>query len=277
MTKRIVLCADDYGQVEAVSRGILELLAAGRLTAVSCLVTHPGWEQQGEWLQPYKDQADIGLHLNFTEGVPLAPLYRERMGERFMPLSGLLRRTVMRSRIIQHTAITAEINAQLDRFIAVRGCLPRFIDGHQHVHHLPIISEVLLDIYRERLKGENVYMRAVSQKRGLFDIFTTGIKSTVIHYTGGADFAERLDEQKIPHNTTFAGIYSFNKARQYRDFFQHFLQESADHGLIMCHPGLLADSQADPISQARIHEYHYFKSLEFVEDCEDFGVSLTRC
>jgi predicted glycoside hydrolase/deacetylase ChbG (UPF0249 family) len=276
MTKRIVLCADDYGQDEAVSRGILDLLAAGRLTAVSCLVNAPDWLQHSQWLFPFKDLADIGLHLNFTDGNPLSDVYRANMGEQFMPLSGLLRRTVMRSRIIKPVAIAAEINAQLDKFVEAMGCMPRFIDGHQHVHHLPVISDTLLEIYRERLQTHNVYLRAVTQEGRLFDIFVNGLKNAVIHCTGGADFAARLDRQGIPHNTSFAGIYSFNNARQYRDYFQQFLQESANRGLIMCHPGHPAKSAADPISQARSLEYDYIKSAEFTGDCERGGVILAR-
>ncbi len=276
MTKRIVLCADDYGQAESVSKGILALLTAGRLTATSCLVNQPDWQQQAAWLTPHTQSADVGLHLNFTEGTPVSTLYIERMGQTFMPLGSLLRRSLMRSRIMDRESIAAEINAQLDLFEMGVGSLPRFIDGHQHVHHLPVISDVLLEVYQQRLQESGVYLRAVTQHRRPFDVLVSGLKRSVIHYTGGSGFAGRLDELQIPHNTSFEGIYTFNKASQYRDYFQNFLRKSADRGLIMCHPGLPSNDPMDPIGYSRSIEYDYLNSPEFTADCERFGISLSR-
>src|SRR3990167_997175 len=250
MTKRIVLCADDYGQAEAISKGILELLAVDRLTAVSCLVTSPDWRTHATWLQPYKEKADIGVHLNFTDGVPLSAAYREQIGATFMPLSRLLWHTMTRSKLLHRAALAAEVEAQLEAFTAAVGSAPRFIDGHQHVHHLPVIREVLLDVYRRKLASNAVYMRAVTQMGTLL-----GLKKLVIHCTGGADFAAQLDSLRVAPNTSFAVIYPFNQSRRYRQYCQEFLRVSSDRGLIMCHPGLATNDQKDPLNQSRCAEY----------------------
>jgi predicted glycoside hydrolase/deacetylase ChbG (UPF0249 family) len=276
MTKRIVLCADDYGQAEAVSSGILALLDAGRLTAVSCLVNQPRWREHAAGLIPYKEKADIGLHLNFTLGAPLSTAYRTQIGTSFMPLSRLLWRTMTRSTLLQRDALSAEIEAQLDAFTAATGVLPRFIDGHQHIHHLPVIGEVLLAVYQKRLHGTGVYVRAVSQDLGWHNFFVKGIKPVVIACTGGSGFAGRLDTAGIRHNTSFAGIYSFKNASHYRETFLRFLRDSTDHGLIMCHPGHADDDKDDPICRARICEYNYLQSFDFTTDCQRSDVILTR-
>ena len=276
MTKRIVLCADDYGQAEAVSSGILALLAAERLSAVSCLVNQPRWQLQAARLAPFKDKADLGLHLNFTDGEALSPVYRKQLGDKFMSLPQLLWRSMTRVPKLHSAALVAEIHAQLDAFHEAMGFLPRFIDGHQHVHHLPVIREALLEVYAERLKGEGAYVRAVTQNWQPAQLLKGDIKSAVIHFTGGLDFAKRLDSVSIPHNTTFAGIYAFSQADHYRQYFQQFLQASDDGGLIMCHPGLTAEDATDPISHARLCEYDYFNSDAFLTDCESFDVSLTK-
>lgn len=276
MTKRIVLCADDYGQAEAVSRGILDLLSAGRLTAASCLVNQPLWPEHAGWLLPLKDKADIGLHLNFTFGNPLSGSYREHIGETFMSLPNLIWHTMTGSKLLYREALKAEVEAQIDAFTQAMGRLPRFIDGHQHVHHLPGIRDVLTDVYRERLKDDVVYMRAVTQEIELYNFFNKNIKNLLIHFTGGYDFAEHLDLYGIPHNTSFEGIYPFNRARRYRKYFQKFLRNSTDHGMIMCHPGLPSDDKQDPIYISRGLEFNYLKSPEFIADCERFNVKLSR-
>lgn len=276
MTKRIVLCADDYGQAAAVSQGILDLISAGRLTAASCLVNLPGWKEQASGLHPFLDKADIGLHLNFTEGKPVSAIYSEQVDAEFMPLPQILKRAVLRSGLLRPAAIEAEIEAQLDQFVSVVGCHPRFIDGHQHVHHLPVIRDALLAVYQKRLAGQQVYMRAVTQKLGFLDVFRKGYKCLAIHLTGGADFAGFLDRNGIAHNTSFSGIYPFTAASRYREFFQGFLRESDDRGLIMCHPGRPAKDDNDPIGYSRGDEYEYLSGDGFVEDCRQAGVVLTR-
>lgn len=276
MTKRIVLCADDYGQAEAVSRGILDLIAAGRLSATSCLVNLPRWQEQAAELLPYLDKADVGLHLNFTEGKPLSFVYREQIGAEFLPLSQLLKRTVLRSSLLKPAALQAEIEAQLDQFAAAMGCYPRFIDGHQHVHHLPLIREALFAVYQRKLAGRQVYMRAVTQKLGLLDVFRKERKCLAIHLTGGARFAGLLDRQGIAHNTSFSGIYSFSEAPRYREYFQGFLRESDDRGMIMCHPGRPASANDDPIAYSRGFEFDYLRGQEFLEDCAEAKVVVTR-
>ncbi len=276
MTKRIVLCADDYGQAEAVSKGILELVALGRLTAVSCLTNQAGWQEQAASLVPYKDKADIGLHLNFTDGMPLSAAYQNQVGMGFMPLSRLLFTTMTRSSALPLAIVIAEINAQLDAFQLVFGMPPRFIDGHQHIQHLPIIRDALLSVYRDRLLSYGTYLRAVTQPWQLSDFRSMNIKKAVINATGGAGFAKLLDLHSIPHNTSFTGIYAFADVRRYRQYFQTFLRESQDRGLIMCHPGLASNNVADPIYRSRGIEYEYFKSADFTEDCARAEVVLTR-
>ena len=48
--RNIAICADDYGLSHGVSVGILKALDAGRLTAVSALVTGPRWPAMGRQL-----------------------------------------------------------------------------------------------------------------------------------------------------------------------------------------------------------------------------------
>ena len=42
----MILCADDFGLNSSVSKGILELVQAGKIDSVSCLVTTENWKKQ---------------------------------------------------------------------------------------------------------------------------------------------------------------------------------------------------------------------------------------
>jgi len=74
--RRVVLCADDFGQGAGVDAGILRLVEMRRLTAVSCLAGGPRWDADGPALAARGDLADLGLHLDLTDGGAGAPPIR---------------------------------------------------------------------------------------------------------------------------------------------------------------------------------------------------------
>lgn len=88
--------------------------------------------------------------------------------------------------------------------------------------------------------------------------------------------AKLLTENKIPHNQTFSGIYAFNLAKDYPEYFPQFLQAVKDNGLIMCHPGLLATEAQDSIAAARYQEYDYLSGEQFIADCRANMVAIKR-
>lgn len=267
--KRIVLCADDYGQAEAVSGGIIELLCIGRLTATSCMVNMPGWREQSAWLEPFKGKVDLGLHLNFTEGRPCSSAYRNYVDDKFMSLGNLLRETHLGSKSLTANILESEIDAQIDVFEDALGVSPNYLDGHQHVHHLPMIRDVVASVYHKRLKRHGAYVRLAKQKIDSFKI-------AVIRMTGGGKFDQFLDLHSIPHNPSFSGIYAFKNAKNYRQYFAKFVKECGDGGLIMCHPGLQSKDHSDPLSHSRYLEYQYLCSEDFLTDCDKLNVTLSR-
>ena len=140
--KRIILCADDYGQNEPISQAIIALLKKNRLSATSCMTTSASWSLHASWLSDFRDAADIGLHFNLTIGKPLSQALLNSHG--FMSLPKLI--IYSYSGILNRAAITEELHSQLDHFEKALGCLPDFVDGHQHIHQLPMIRDVLLNV-----------------------------------------------------------------------------------------------------------------------------------
>lgn len=72
--RSVILCADDFGLADGVSRGIVELAWKGRLSATGAMTNMPGWRRAAPDLKPLKDRIAVGLHLNFTVGVPLGEM-----------------------------------------------------------------------------------------------------------------------------------------------------------------------------------------------------------
>ncbi len=273
MKKRIVLCADDYGQALAISQGILHLIQIGRLSATSCMVNLPHWPQHAEWLLSYQHKIDIGLHFNLTSGQPLSREYAQIHGDRFFHLPLLLRKAFLHR--LEKKAIEAECDAQISYFCQAMGFLPHYIDGHQHVHHFPVIRDAIVSVYEQRLRQQKSYIRWVNERIKAPDMACM-IKKIIIHAAGTRALKRQLTRHQIPHNQFFAGIYSFGMANRYTQLFPGFLQEMGDKGLLMCHPGLASSDTSDSIAGARYSEYQYLSSPKFLADCEAHEVVIGR-
>lgn len=262
MKKRIVLCADDYGQEQELSEVILALIATNRLSATSCLVNFPNWRKHAKQVKTFLQKIDIGWHVNFTEGYPLSKEYRSLYGDSFQGLKVILRAAF--SKKLQLAALIAECRTQLDQFVQEVGQLPDFIDGHQHVHQFPLIRQALMEVYKEY--NLRAYCRWVTPRIWGGGMANT-LKKSIISLTGSGAFYKLLQAHQIPHNTSFTGIYDFKQSRRYPKLFRQFLAEIGDGGLILCHPG---------VSGFRLDEWNYLKSQQFTVDCDFAQVVLAR-
>lgn len=272
--KRIILCADDYGQNTAISQAIIELMEKNRLSATSCMTTLPDWQIHAKGLEPFKTQKDIGLHFNLTEGRPLSEAFRNTYGSELIPLSKLIIRAYLRQ--LDQAAIEAECLSQLNRFEAVMGRMPDFIDGHQHVHQFPVVRDVIFAVYEKYLRQAGSYVRCVKDNQAFLRIKDSAyFKGMMIQLTGAYIFKQQLIKRKIPHNSSFTGVYQFNQNLNYAAEFPSFLNQIQDQGLIMCHPGLSISTQ-DTIAESRHQEYLYFASDQFIQDCQAQQIILTR-
>ncbi|HEY4316341.1 MAG TPA: ChbG/HpnK family deacetylase [Herbaspirillum sp.] len=262
----IALCADGYARNQAIDDGILHLLSERRLSAVSCFSDSPRWlRQSAPALREAAgaadaDAADIGLHFNLTEGFPgsgagVAP-YRLR--------SLILRSLFTR---LDGKFLHQRLNSQLDAFEAGYGKPPAFIDGHQHVHQLPGVRQVLLQVLDKRYGDAPIWVRntvpASAAWRG---------RPVMLKLLGGAMTATALRGLGIPSNCGFAGVYGFDRP-DYAACFAEWLQAAAPGMLIMCHPAAAVGSD-DGIAEQRLVEYRFFRSPEFPGMLQGAGVRL---
>lgn len=96
----------------------------------------------------------------------------------------------------------------------------------------------------------------------------------MITLLGGFSFKQILKKQLISANSSFAGIYNFAKATNYRYYFKQFLEQSDTGGLIMCHPGVNSNDRGDALHPYRHYELNYFMSNEFLSDLNDAQCQL---
>lgn len=262
--RKLVLCADDFGQSEQISLGIIELITSRRLTATSVMTEAPYWPRGADQLIRVRKLADIGLHLNLThqfEGVKAK-----------RPLSYWL--LLSQCKLLSRSSLTRKICHQIDLFTKHLGCLPDFIDGHQHIHAFPVIRDALTDAIAARWPAGSKlpWVRAPEQ---LIDDGDISFKAAVLRFACRG-FSSHLKTKGLLHTPHFGGVYSLSPYANFPALLKHWLH-TAPHGtVIMCHPGRETSDHDDPIDAIRPLEYDYLASPEFADACRQAGVELAR-
>ena len=162
--RRLILNADDFGQNEAITEGILLAYRQGILTSTSAIVNMDGAPERIAAAHMREPGLPIGLHLNLSAGRPVLP--PERVPHLVGPDGTFhtFEEIVVRYADIPVAEIRAELNAQA---ALLRDCGVTFdhIDYHQHV---PAIFCPYFEVVAElaRLYGVPVRQPSLSPLRG---------------------------------------------------------------------------------------------------------------
>lgn len=149
-TRRLIVCADDFGRDVAVNEAVEAAYRDGVLTCASLMVAAPaGADAVGRARR--LSGLGVGLHLVLIDGSPVLPPSelprlvgsdgrfddnQVRAGLRFFLAPGI------RSRL------AAEIRAQFEAFRAT-GLALDHVNAHKHMHLHPTVARLIVEIGRE--------------------------------------------------------------------------------------------------------------------------------
>jgi chitin disaccharide deacetylase len=269
--RHIWLCADDYGISPAVSAAIRDLLARRRINTASVMVVTPSFSasEATSLRDAAGPHAAIGLHLTLTAPFrPLTDFVPLRDGA-FPPLAGVAGRGLLRR--LDSARLQAEITAQFATFRAAFGRPPDYVDGHQHIHVFPQISEALLRVLKQaapqawlRQCGRAASQQGIRDPKGyILDRLSARLRGLAA-------------TQGIRTNPAFAGTYSFVPQADFAKLFGEFLDGLPEGGLVMCHPGKVDRElrELDPLTDLREREYAFLLGDEFSRLLADRGYAL---
>lgn len=271
-----ILCADDFALSPGVSRGILEALDAGRLSATSVMTTRPSWPPSARELRRLSRRADIGLHLDLTLGAPLGPM------PAFAP-NGVLPDVYRvlgeaRKGLLPEHEIRDEIERQIDAFVDAFGEAPDFVDGHQHVQVFPQVRTWLLDTLTARGFAGKVWLRDSGDRPSrILRRRSEPPKAAGIAFLARG-FAREVRQRGFSVNDGFAGFSRFDPARDYAADFARYLRAPGRRHLVMCHPGHCDDElvAVDSVTHTRERELAFLLSGEFPRLLESMSARLAR-
>jgi chitin disaccharide deacetylase len=273
MSKRLIVCADDYAFTAGVSRSIRELLAARRISATSVMTTMPDWPGEADALRAVAGNADIGLHVTLTDHRPLGAMPTFAPEGKFPPMPAVHKAGALRR--LPVAELKAELHRQAERFVAVWGKPPAHIDGHHHVQQLPGVREIIIDLAasmspRPWVRAGNDRL-AVVMKRGV-----AVPKALVIGAFGGA-VTRRAVRAGVTTNVGFSGAYDFaGDTRPLSELFQRFIIGARENTLVMCHPGYsdAALAKLDGMVEARDREHAFFMSKAWPRIVAEAGLEI---
>ena len=261
----IAICADDFGIEAGVDEAIVELSQHNRLSATSCLTMAPYFGEHAAALKTL--EIDIGLHVNFTEALGQQGL--------FLPHQKLIAQAYLRQ--LPAMRVRQQIEQQLDAFELHIGRAPDFVDGHLHVHQLPVIREQLIHILSERYAQGMPWLRNTQPGRLSNGLpLMQRLKAQVIGALGARSLTRQAHQIGAQTNRYFFGAYDFSRPHPpYAAMLDAWLAQASYGSLIMAHPAKYVSTQ-DLFGKDRIEEYRVLGSEVFAALLEQHSLEIRK-
>ena len=147
MQRGLLLNADDFGRHSLINGAVEKGVAEGCLRSASLMPGEPCFSEAVALAKKYP-QLGVGIHFTLVDGNPVSPA-----GEiptlvtpegKFLPNHTAFVKKYLQGGI-SLAEVRTELMAQLDKVLAA-GITPTHADSHQHIHILPGIFPIVLDI-----------------------------------------------------------------------------------------------------------------------------------
>jgi len=142
---RLIVNADDLGVSERINDGIVRAHRSGIVTAASLMAAGRAFDHAVQCCRGVPE-LDVGVHLTLVAEKPLLQRTSSLAGDdgRLPPSVGVFLRRCLTG-AIRMTDIQAELSAQIE-CVLDHGLEPSHLDSHQHVHALPGIAQLTLQL-----------------------------------------------------------------------------------------------------------------------------------
>jgi predicted glycoside hydrolase/deacetylase ChbG (UPF0249 family) len=234
----LIINADDYGYFPCISRGIIDAANSGAVTATGILANSPHLTTQLEWLDSV-ESLDLGVHLNLTFGKPLT----SGMSEKLSRWHGCFPGIYLMSLLILTGKITIQ-DIRVEWRAQIEACRQRkllFLNSHEHIHMLPVLFPLVLELAREY---QIPHVRLTEADWSAW----APIRNTLIQTMQVINRPRLIAKQPV-----FLGLSRSGKLDYcYLETIFSKL-EAGKHYELMCHPGRF---DAGEISDSKLQSYH---------------------
>jgi predicted glycoside hydrolase/deacetylase ChbG (UPF0249 family) len=260
----VVIHADDFGETVAITNGIRHAIEAGVLTSTSIMANMPATDYALGRVRALAGQASFGAHLNLCEGRPLtaARTLVDAQGE-FHSKRTIIQRAL--SGKLSLTELEREIAAQI-ALLRDAGVPISHVDGHKHLHQLPIVSTAVTNVL---------------PRFGIERVRLTRLKSLAALGSSGKLLRE-VAAWRAAGLFRRAGLHSPVRTLDLGEILRNGFGRRGPRSLIdgrgvvelCCHPELADGESGKPSSHRRSEELEYLLSPGFRELLEQIQARL---
>lgn len=149
--KKLIVNADDFGRHELINRAVERAFNEGCLRSATLMAGGAAFDDAVDLAKRYP-RLGVGIHFTLANGNPVLPpdeipsLVTEE-GTFYGDYITFLKRYV--SGKVSLAEVRSELAAQLEK-ISRTGLKLTHFDSHQHLHHVPGITEIVLDLAASR-------------------------------------------------------------------------------------------------------------------------------
>jgi predicted glycoside hydrolase/deacetylase ChbG (UPF0249 family) len=251
----LVIHADDFGETVPITNGIQRAIEAGVLTSTSIMANMPATAYALERVRPLAGHASFGVHLNVCEGRPLTHVRTLMNAEgEFHRKREIIRRAL--SGKLALADLEREISAQIE-LVRDAGVAVSHLDGHKHLHQLPIVSTAVANVLPRfgigRVRLTRLHTLAALGKAGTLLRELAAWRAARIFRRAGLQSPVRTVDLGHILNRGFGhrGPSSLVDARGVVE--------------LCCHPELAGSAPSKPSSHERSRELEYLLSPRFRE------------
>lgn len=256
---QLIVNADDFGISESVNNGILSAHQNGILTSTSIMANGLAFDHAVAMAKT-APSLDVGVHITLVEEQSLLdwqsiPSIADSSGK-FHGNAKLFARKYFTGQIAL-AEVRAEIEAQIAKVINA-GINISHIDGHQHLHMLPQVFDVVVELAK---KYDIPAMRIPNEQVRSYMLKDVAKVSRVIELLMLKFFCHLRKSSDISSPDSFAGFYYGGRLNSAN--LMTILQQLPTTGVceIMCHPGL-----PDPGNTRDHWSYHWPDELAALVD-----------
>lgn len=240
----LIVNADDYAYFRGVSRGILECVREGIVTATGVFANSPFLDEHAAWLAA-QPNVDTGVHLNLTDRAPLTQQLAGALDRwnGVFPGKFAIAKAIL-SREIPLDLVRSEWRAQIERCMSM-GLHPRFLNSHEHIHMLPPLYALTLALADEY---------GIEHVRHASPEWPHTWSASALLRDGIMSILAWLNGYRMPHPAPiFVGMAQ--SGRLSPRYLSHLLATLRPGRIyeLMCHPGIDAP---DEIKEERLLAYH---------------------
>ncbi len=242
MKNKLIICADDFGMSHGVNEAILILAQAKKIQAVSILI-----KQNEIYPTAFKSLSlvlplELGLHLDLLDDY-------SRFGLRDVWVLSFSKN--------RKADLKLKIKDQIDKFNQLFSRYPDFVDSHRHLHMIPQVNQILLEVLFEMNLSQSLYLRNTFSgsflSRGSVKSLGKKFVLDVLGYWARGKYRNLL----VKTNDRLLGIMNYSSEVFNENFFISQKKEVKGLSIFYVHPAISYKDLIgiDPYQEGRINEF----------------------